>query len=93
MRDLVVNSTINATKVNATVQNTINVHGSNITTSEAAFGTEEHHKTMVWWEFVLIVLFVILCGIFSGNNIGIMAYDVGYLEMLSKGPYETKEDE
>jgi hypothetical protein len=48
---------------------------------------------MVWWEFVLIVLFVILCGIFSGNNIGIMAYDVGYLEMLSKGPYETKEDE
>ncbi len=39
---------------------------------------------MVWWEFVLIVLFVILCGIFNGNNIGIMAYDVGYLEMLSK---------
>ena len=63
------------------------------TTTEAAFGDEEHHKAMVWWEFVLIVVFVLLCGIFSGNNIGIMAYDVTYLEMISKGPYETKEDE
>ncbi len=41
----------------------------------------------------MIVLFVILCGLFSGNNIGIMAYDVGSLEMMSKGHYETKEDE
>jgi hypothetical protein len=38
MRDLVVNTTVNETKVNATIQNTTNVHGSNITTTEAAFG-------------------------------------------------------
>ena len=54
---------------------------------------EEIHKQMAWWQYLMIVLFVILCGLFSGNNIGIMAYDVGSLEMMSKGPYETKEDE
>ena len=95
IRDLIVNSTnVNATKITNVTNNIISApHGTNITTTEAAFGDEEHHKAMVWWEFVLIVAFVILCGVFSGNNIGIMAYDIGYLEMLSKGPYETKEDE
>ena len=90
MRDLIVNTTINATKLSTSTQNATSVHSANINSTEATSGTEEIHKAMVWWQFLLIVVLIILCGVFSGNNIGIMAYDVSYLEMVSKGPYETK---
>lgn len=48
---------------------------------------------VVWWEILIIVLLSLLTGIFSGLNLGIISLDLNYLELLSKGPYESKEDE
>jgi metal transporter CNNM len=49
--------------------------------------------TYEWWRFVIIVLLIVLSGCFSGLNLGVLGLDLGNLEMLQKGPHESKEDE
>jgi metal transporter CNNM len=50
-------------------------------------------ETIEWWRILLIVLLGVLAGVFSGLNLGIIGLDPGYLELLTMGPFETKEDE
>ena len=40
-----------------------------------------------------MIVLSVLCGLFSGLNLGIVGLDPSYLELLSLGPYESKEDE
>lgn len=53
---------------------------------ESGGGTE-------WWRFILIVGLSLLSALFSGLNLGIISLDIEYLELLSAGPFENKEDE
>lgn len=46
-----------------------------------------------WWRILIIVGLSLLTGLFSGLNLGIISLDPNYLELLTMGPYETKEDE
>jgi hypothetical protein len=34
-----------------------------------------------------------LSGYFSGNNLAVMGYDESYLELLTKGPFESVKEE
>ena len=64
---------------------------SNITSNiESAGHSNEGYE---WWRFVIIVGLSLLAAIFSGLNLGIIGLDPGYLELLTMGPFETKEDE
>lgn len=44
-------------------------------------------------QWVTLIVLVTLSGCFSGLNLGVLGLDVKELEMMSKGPYETKKDE
>lgn len=46
-----------------------------------------------WWRILLIIGLALLTGLFSGLNLGIIGLDPNYLELLTLGPYETREDE
>lgn len=46
-----------------------------------------------WWRILIIVGLSLLTGLFSGLNLGIISLDPNYLELLTMGPFETKEDE
>ena len=48
---------------------------------------------MEWWKWAAIVILIILSGCYSGLNLGVLGLDLKELEMMSKGPYESKEDE
>jgi len=70
--------------MNQTINSTI----ANATAAvvESGGGTE-------WWRFVLIIGLSLLSALFSGLNLGIISLDIEYLELLSAGPFENKEDE
>eukprot|EP00347_Sterkiella_histriomuscorum_P015763 403355771 len=61
-------------------------------TQTANSGGDESNPNL-WWQILCIVLLSIMTGIFSGLNLGIISLDPNYLELLARGPYETKEDE
>jgi len=46
-----------------------------------------------WWRILIIIGLSLLTGLFSGLNLGIIGLDPSYLELLTMGPFETKEDE
>lgn len=46
-----------------------------------------------WWVYLVLVLLLMHSAYFSGNNIGIMAMDLRYLELMTKGPFESKKEE
>ena len=53
----------------------------------------ESLQAVEWWRWVIIVSLITLSGCFSGLNLGVLGLDLKDLEMMSEGPYETKEDE
>ena len=48
---------------------------------------------MEWWRLLFIIVLISLSGIFSGLNLGYLGLDTKYLELLTIGPFETKDDE
>lgn len=56
-------------------------------------GAAETSTGYEWWRFLIIVVLSLLSAVFSGLNLGIVGLDPGYLEILTIGPFETKEDE
>ena len=46
-----------------------------------------------YFLIIPIVILNILSGIFSGLNLGYLGLDTKYLELLTIGPFTTKEDE
>ena len=52
----------------------------------------EQMAAVEWWRWILILGLVMLSGCFSGLNLGVLGLDTKDLEMLTEGPYETKED-
>lgn len=45
-----------------------------------------------WYNWLQIVVLVILSGCFSGLNLGVLGLDTKDLELMTQGPFETKED-
>ncbi len=41
----------------------------------------------------MVAVLVMLSAFCNGNNIGVLGMDVSYLELLSKGPFETVEEQ
>ncbi|CDW87629.1 metal transporter cnnm2 [Stylonychia lemnae] len=46
-----------------------------------------------WYIYLIIVILQFLSAMFNGLNIGLMGLDTRYLELMTQGPFETKEDE
>lgn len=72
-----------------------NVTAAVVATSHTIQGGEakDSNAGYEWWRFVIIVILSFLSAVFSGLNLGIVGLDPGYLEILTLGPFETKEDE
>ena len=49
--------------------------------------------TVEWWRIVIIVALSFFTAIVSGLNLGIISLEPSYLELLTMGPFQTKEDE
>lgn len=63
------------------------------TTGTDSSSSPDPNDTYAWWRFVIIVGLSALSAVFSGLNLGIIGLDTGYLELLTMGPFESKEDE
>jgi metal transporter CNNM len=72
--------------VNATPSAAVEHHGES--ESELGSGLSGH-----WWVYLLLVLLLLHSAFFSGNNIGVLAMDMRYLELMTKGPFESKKEE
>ena len=48
---------------------------------------------MEWYGYLAVVLLVMLSAFCNGNNIGTMGLDEAYLELLTKGPFESVKEE
>ncbi len=46
-----------------------------------------------WYYIFILVICVTLSFICSIIQIGLMSLDIRYIELLTKGPFETKKDE
>jgi len=46
-----------------------------------------------WYGYLAVVLLVMLSAFCNGNNIGTMGLDEAYLELLTKGPFESVKEE
>ena len=53
----------------------------------------EQMAAVEWWRWILILGLVMLSGCFSGLNLGVLGLDTKDLELMTEGPYETKEDQ
>jgi metal transporter CNNM len=61
---------------------------------ENATSTSEEEEGMKgWWVFLVIVIFLLLSAFFSGNNVGVLAMDMRYLELVTEGPFENKKEQ
>lgn len=45
------------------------------------------------YDWAALTVLVILSGCYSGLNLGVLGLDIKDLELMSKGPYESKQDE
>ena len=48
---------------------------------------------MEWYGYIAVVLLVMLSAFCNGNNIGTMGLDEAYLELWTKGPFESVKEE
>ena len=62
---------------------------TNTTTSTA----HVEEGSLTWYGGILVAILVLLSALFNANNIGTMSLDEGYLELLTKGPYESVKEE
>ena len=46
-----------------------------------------------WWVYLVLAILLLHSAFFSGNNIGVLAMDERYLELMTKGPFEDKKQE
>lgn len=53
----------------------------------------EESTSLAWYGYILVILLVLLSAFCNGNNIGLMGLDEAYLELLTKGPFESAKDE
>jgi metal transporter CNNM len=54
---------------------------------------EEENKEIPLWNYFAIAFLACLSGTFSGLNLGLLGLDVKNLELLTKGPFNTIEEE
>jgi CBS domain containing-hemolysin-like protein len=72
------------------------VIASNLTQAAASNATAsevEEASGQPWWMYPLLVVLLLLSAFFNGNNVGVLAMDKSYLDLLTKGPFETKKAE
>ncbi|CDW89146.1 UNKNOWN [Stylonychia lemnae] len=62
-------------------------------TNSTTHSVESAEAEVEWWRILIIIVLSLLTGLFSGLNLGIIGLDPNYLELLTLGPFETKEDE
>jgi hypothetical protein len=55
--------------------------------------TKVEEVRIKWYVIVIVIVLILLSGFFNGNNIGTMGCDENYLELLTKGPFESKKEE
>jgi metal transporter CNNM len=68
---------------------------ANVTSSNSTSqGSESSEiKLEPWLVYLLLVVLLAHSAFFSGNNIGVLAMDIRYIELMTKGPFETVEEE
>lgn len=64
---------------------------ANSTSSEGSSG--EDAATLEWHALLLVIALLILSAFCNGNNIGVLGMDESYLELLTKGPFETAKEQ
>ena len=62
-------------------------------TTEAEPSLTEKLAAVEWYNWVIIFVLLCMSGSFSGLNLGVLGLDTKDLELMSEGPYESKEDE
>ena len=70
--------------------------GANVTQSNITQQVAESSSSFNlngWWVYLLLVVLLCHSAFFSGNNIGVLAMDLRYLELMTKGPFETQKEE
>jgi Na+/H+ antiporter NhaC len=67
----------------------LRVLAANLTTNSTASKSEEATTSLGWYGYLAVVLLVMLSAFCNGNNIGTMGLDEAYLELLTKGPFES----
>ncbi len=65
----------------------------NITGNSTSTKIEEPAQTLEWYVLIAVILLVLLSAFCNGNNIGTMGLDEAYLELLTKGPFESVKEE
>jgi metal transporter CNNM len=62
-------------------------------TNAADTSKPDESTSLAWYGYILVILLVLLSAFCNGNNIGTMGMDEAYLELLTKGPFESVKDE
>jgi hypothetical protein len=64
--------------------------GLNATTASSDV---EEAASLQWHSLLAVVALLIMSAFCNGNNIGVLGMDESYLELLTKGPFETKKEQ
>ena len=85
-----VNSQNEIRLLNSEVGPTADTIGGDIRTCTEA---DEKPKDIPTMNYIFMVILAMLSGTFSGLNLGLLGLDVKNLELLTKGPFNTVEEE
>lgn len=61
--------------------------------ADPAAATTTEDAALKWYDFIIILGLALLSGTFSGLNLGLLGLDVKNLELITQGPFTTKEEE
>lgn len=53
----------------------------------------EESTALAWYGYIIVIILVLMSAFCNGNNVGTMGMDEAYLELLTKGPFESVKDE